>query len=100
MWARALVCAVWWVCTYIRNVKVVLIEGDTGFHDSSASTVDDTEGHEREREKKRKIIRNSLLTANSSHQTENHLMLFRVLPSGKVNVMSFLRYRFNTLALP
>lgn len=40
-----------------------------------------------------------LLTENSSHQTENHLILFKVLPSGKVNVMSFLRYRLRTFVL-
>ena len=40
-----------------------------------------------------------ILTENSSHHTQNHLMLFKVFPSGRVKVMSFFLYRFRTFVL-
>jgi len=39
------------------------------------------------------------VTSNSSHHTENQRMLWRVLPSGRVNVMCLRRYRFSTPSL-
>lgn len=72
-----------------ESVKVARQENDTGFclvQESDATP-------------KVTSVMDSLLTAYSSHHTQNHLMLLRFFPSGNVSVMSFFRYRLSVSAL-